>query len=241
MQAIWTVTRRELQSFFDSLVAYILLVAFLGFTGFFTWLYGQDIFYIKQATLLPFFSWASILFVVFIPALTMRTLAEETRTGTMEVLLTRAVSDWQVVVGKYLAVVLLLAISLAFTLPYYFTVSYLGPIDHGATICGYLGLLLLGSAFTGVGIFTSSITNNQIVAFLLSLIIGLFFIIFFNLLAGASSGFLADALHFLSFDAHFESIARGVIDTRDVLYFLLVTALGLILAEYQLAQRNIVR
>lgn len=240
MKRIWIIAKREVKTFFDSLVAYILLVAFLGFTGFFTWMFGQDVFFIKQATLMPFFSWASILLVVFIPALTMRMLAEERKTGTLETLLTRSVTDWQVVVGKYLACVLLIAIALAFTLPYYITIAWLGPVDHGATICGYLGLLMLGSAYTGIGIFASSITNNQIVAFLLALIIGLFFIILFGILSSSLSGPPAKVLNFLSFNAHFESMARGVLDSRDLIYFLAITVLGLVLAESQLAKRNLI-
>lgn len=240
MKNIWIIAKREFQTFFDSLVAYILLVAFLGFTGFFTWLYGQDVFFTKQASMMPFFSWASLLFVVFIPAITMRMIAEEKKTGTLEVLLTRAISDWQIVAGKYLACLILIGMALLFTIPYYLTVSWLGPVDHGATLCGYLGLLLLGSAYISIGIFASSITNNQIVAFLLALIIGLFFILFFGIFASAISGWGAEFLNFLSFNTHFSSIARGVLDSRDLIYFITVTLLGLVLAEYQLAGRNVI-
>ncbi len=126
MKAIWTITRRELQSFFDSLMAYIMLIAFLGFSGFFTWLFGADIFFVKQASLQSFFSIAYWTLFFFIPALTMRQFAEENRAGTLELLLTKPVSDWQVVLGKFLSTFILILIALALTLPYYITVASLG-------------------------------------------------------------------------------------------------------------------
>ena len=126
MKNIWIIAKREFQTFFDSLVAYILLIAFLGFIGFFTWLYGADIFLVKQADLRVFFDIAPILFAIFIPALTMRMIAEEKKTGTLEVLLTRAVSDWEIIAGKYLACMLLVGAALLFTIPYYMTVAWFG-------------------------------------------------------------------------------------------------------------------
>lgn len=239
MRNSWIIARREISAFFDSLTAYILLVAFLGFTGFFTWLYGEDVFFTRQASLLPLFRWAALLLLVFVPALTMRSLAEERKSGTLEVMLTHAVSDWQLVLGKYLASLSLVGIALLFTLPYYLSVAGLGPVDHGATICGYLGLMLLSSALVSVGIFASSLTSNQIVAFLISLIAGLFFMLFFGLLADLFPGAAGRVLDYLSFQSHFASLARGVIDSRDLLFFLATTLLGLIFSEAQLASRNI--
>ena len=118
MRQIWIITKRELQSFFDSLTAYIMLIAFLGFSGLFTWLYGSDIFFTKQASLQTFFGVSYWTLFFFIPALTMRQFAEENKTGTIELLLTRPVTDWQVIFGKFLATLLLIAIALVFTLPY---------------------------------------------------------------------------------------------------------------------------
>jgi len=242
MKNIWIIAKRELQSFFDSLVAYILLILFLGFSGFFVWLSGSfDVFYINQATLQPFFNpvaYWSLFF--FIPAITMRMIAEEKRAGTLETMLTRAVSDWEFIAGKYLACLLLILIALAFTLPYYFVVAWLGPVDHGAVWCGYLGLILLSSAYIGIGIFASSISNNQIVAFLLALTIGVFFQILFDVLSNTFPGNLGEIFSYLSFNTHFQSISRGVIDLRDIVFFLTVTLLGLILAEMQLVKRNVI-
>ena len=240
MHAIWVITKRELNSFFDSLVSYIFIVVFLGISGFFTWLLGSDIFLIGQATLQPFFSIAYFSLFFFIPALTMRMVAEEKRIGTIELLLTKAVSDWQVILGKFFACLILIAVALALTLPYYITVWALGPVDHGAVLCGYLGMIMMSMAYIAIGLFASSITNNQIVAFLLALLIGVFFLIIFNVLSGSFTGTVGQLLSFLSMSTHFDSISRGVIDTRDLFYFLSITFFGLMLAETSLSKRNIV-
>jgi len=160
MRQIWTISNRELQSFFDSLMAYIMIIAFLGFSGFFTWLFGSDIFFVKQASLQSFFGIAYWTLFFFIPALTMRLFAEENRAGTIELLLTKPVTDWQVVFGKFLSTFILILIALVLTLPYYITVASLGPVDHGAVLTGYLGLILMSAAYISVGIFISSVFNN---------------------------------------------------------------------------------
>lgn len=237
MNPVWIIAKRELASFFDSLVAYLLLIAFLGFSGFFTWLYGSDIFFRGQADLQVFFSVAFWTLFFFIPALTMRMLAEEKRAGTIELLLTRAVSDWQVVLGKFLACLLLVAIALLFTLPYYITVANLGDIDQGATLSGYAGLLLMSAAYTGIGLFASSITSNQIVAFLLALLIGIFFHFIFGLLGQGASGWAGELFSTLSLAEHYQSVTRGVLDTKDLIYFLSLTLFGLFLSEWRISNR----
>jgi ABC-2 type transport system permease protein len=240
MKKIWIIAVRELKTFFDSLTAYVLIIAFLGLSGFFTWLFGSDIFLMGQATLQPFFSVAYWTLFFFTPALTMRTLAEEVKTGTIELLLTKAVTDWQVILGKFLACLMLIGIALALTLPYYISVWSLGPIDHGSVWCGYLGLLLMSMAYISIGLFTSSITNNQIVAFLLSLFIGAFFLIIFNVMSSNFTGLIGEIFSYLSLSTHFDSISRGVVDTKDVIFFLSVSTFGLVLAELSLSKRNIV-
>lgn len=240
MNQIWIITKKELKGYFDSLMAYILIVVFLGLSGFFTWLYGNnDVFYINQATLQPFFSIAYWTLFIFIPALTMKQVAEEYKTGTIELLLTKPVSDWQVVTGKFLATFLLIAISLALTLPYYITISSIGPIDHGAVITGYLGLLLMSAAYISLGIFASSITSNQIVAFLLALIIGVSFQILFGIIAGAFSGTAGTVLSYLDMKYHYYSITRGVIDSKNLIYFASIIVAGLMASELSLVKRNI--
>ena len=238
MRQIWTITKRELQSFFDSLMAYIMLIAFLGFTGFFTWLYGSDIFFVKQASLGAFFSIAYWTLFFFIPAITMRQLAEENKSGTIELLLTKPITDWQVVLGKFMATLLLIVIALALTLPYYITVANLGPIDHGAVLTGYLGLILMSAAYISIVIFTSSVSNNQIVSFLLALFLGIFFQIIFSMLSTNFSGLIGQVLDFMSVSSHFDSISRGVIDTKDLLFFFSLIFLGLIMTEANLAGKR---
>jgi ABC-2 type transport system permease protein len=240
MSKIWTIAAKELRTFFDSLTAYILIIVFLGLSGFFTWLFGSDIFFIGQATLQPFFSVAYWTLFFFIPALTMRMIAEENKTGTIELLLTKSVSDWEVIVGKFLACLILIMIALALTLPYYISIWSLGPIDHGAVWCGYLGLILMSMAYISIGLFASSVSSNQIVAFLLALFIGVFFLIIFQVLASDFTGTIGEILDYLTINNHFESISRGVVDSRDIIYFLSLSFWGLVLAETALSKRNIV-
>lgn len=239
MHTIWVITKRELQSFFDSLIAYIMLVLFLGFSGFFTWLYGSDIFLVGQASLEGFFGIAFWTLFFFIPALTMRLLAEEKKTGTIEMLLTKAVTDREVVIGKFLSTFLLISIALAFTLPYAITIYNIGNLDVGQVICGYIGLLLMSGAYISIGLYASSVTNNQIVAFLSALFIGLFFHLIFDVLSGNFTGLVGQVLSTLSLSNHFESISRGVMDTRDIIYFLSIILLGLFLSELSLTKRNL--
>lgn len=238
MKTIWLITKRELNSFFDSLTAYIMIVLFLGFSGFFTWISGSDIFLVGQANLRSFFAIAYWTLFFFIPALTMRLIAEEKKTGTIEQLLTKAVTDRQVILGKYLATIILIAIALAFTFPYLITVAKIGNLDAGGVLCGYLALLLMSAAYTSIGLFASSITNNQIVAFLTSLFIGLFFHIIFEIISSGMTGMLGQIINSLSVTFHFESLSRGVVDSKDIVYFGSIIFLGLFLTEVSLAKRN---
>ncbi len=240
MKQIWIITKKELKGYFDSLMAYILIVVFLGLSGFFTWLYGNnDVFFINRATMQPFFGIAYWTLFIFIPALTMKQIAEEYKTGTIELILTKPILDWQVVTGKFLATFLLIAVTLALTLPYYFSIASIGPIDHGSVLTGYLGLLLMSAAYISLGIFASSITSNQIVAFLLALIIGIFFQILFGIIAGAFPGTVGDVISYLDMQYHYHSITRGVIDSKNIIYFASVVAAGLMASELSLVKRNI--
>src|SRR5688500_2461096 len=234
MHATWIIAKRELASFFDSLIAYIMLVLFLGFSGFFTWILGSDIFYTGQATLESFFNVAYWTLFFFIPALTMRLLAEEKKTGTIELLLTKAVTDRQIVVGKFLSTFLLIVIALTFTLPYVITISSIGNMDAGQVACGYLGLLLMSAMYTSIGLYASSTTTNQIVAFLAALFTGLFFHIIFGMIAQQFPGWIGQVFDYLNVNSHFESISRGVLDTRDLIYFLSITLIGVLLSELSL-------
>ncbi|MDP4207439.1 MAG: ABC transporter permease subunit [Bacteroidota bacterium] len=240
MMKIWIIANRELNAFFDSLIAYIMLVAFLGLTGFFTWLFGSDVFLANEASLQSFFSIAYWTLFFLIPALTMRLISEEKKTGTIELLLTRPVTDWQVILGKFGSVLLLVAVALALTLPYYITLLFLGPVDHGAVWSGYLGLILVSATYISLGIFTSSLTNNQIVSFLLTIFIGIFFHWIFNVLAGNFTGLTGQILSYLSVSTHYDSISRGVIDSKDLIYFCSFVFLALIGTKMVLSKRNMV-
>src|SRR5215204_668854 len=239
MKNIWIIAKREIAAFFDSLIAYVIIIVFLGLSGFFTWLFGNNIFYQGQADLGMFFSIAYWTLFLFIPAITMRMLAEEIRSGTFEMLSTKAVSDWQIVMGKFLACLILVGIALACTLPYYFTVNSLGSIDHGAVIGGYAGLLSVSAIYVSIGIFASSVTNNQIVAYLIALFISTFFHLLFDMLGEEFRGITGTVFDFLSARSHFDSLSRGIIDSRDLIYFLSLSYAGLLLARTILFKRII--
>lgn len=238
MSKVWIITKRELASFFDSLIAYVMIVLFLGLSGIFTWLIGSDVFFINQANMQVFYGIAFWSLFFFIPAITMRMIAEENKAGTIELLITKAVSDSQIVWGKFLACLILVLIALACTLPYYISISQLGNIDDGAVIGGYFGLILLSASYISIGLFASSITQNQIVAFLVAIFIGIFFHILFGVLAGSVRGFFGELFNYLSMSTHFESMSRGVVDSRDLIYFGSIIAIGVVLSQVMLSKRN---
>ncbi|MEQ8335865.1 MAG: ABC transporter permease subunit [Cyclobacteriaceae bacterium] len=238
MEKVWIITKRELSSFFDSLIAYVMIILFLGLSGTFTWLVGTNVFVSGQASMQIFFGIAFWSLFFFIPAITMRMIAEENKAGTIELLITKAVTDSQIVWGKFLACFLLVLIALVCTLPYYITISQLGNIDDGAVIGGYFGLLLLSASYISIGLFSSSLTQNQIVAFLVALSIGIFFQLLFDVIGSSFTGVLGTLFNFLSMSAHFESISRGVVDSRDLLFFLSIIILGVISSQVMLSKRN---
>ncbi len=238
MGKIWIITKRELASFFDSLIAYVMIILFLGLSGVFTWLVGTNVFVTGQASMQIFFGIAFWSLFFFIPAITMRMIAEENKAGTIELLITKAVTDSQIVWGKFLACFLLVLIALVCTLPYYITISQLGNIDDGAVIGGYFGLLLLSASYISIGLFSSSLTQNQIVAFLVALFIGIFFHLLFDVIGNSFRGVLGSLFNFLSMSAHFESISRGVVDSRDLIFFISIILLGLFSSQVMLSKRN---
>ena len=238
MKTIIAITKRELRNYFDSLIAYVMIVLFLGFSGFFTWIYGADVFFQGQASLRTFFATAYWTLFFFIPALTMKSIAEEKRSGTIELLLTKPVSDWQLIWGKFWANLFIILIALVLTFPYVITLAKIGNLDIGASFTGYIGLLLMSAAYIGIGIFASSISKNQIVAFLIALFIGLFFHIIFGVLAQSMNGVLGNIFYYLDINTHYESVARGVLDTKDLIYFLSITFVGLYLSTLSLSKRN---
>ncbi len=238
MKQIWIIAMREFKSFFDSLMAYILITLFLLFTWFFTWIWQGNVLESGQADLRNFFNISRWTLFIFIPAITMKMISEERRSGTIELLLTKPLTDWQFVTGKFLSSLLLIAVTLGLTLVYYFSVWGIGPVDHGEAITGYFGLLLLSSAYISIGLFCSSITKNQIEAFLLSIAITLLFHLIFDLLGSVTFGIIGETMDYLSVSSHYRSITRGVVDTKDLIYFVSIVLTGLFLAESNLAKRN---
>ncbi|HZH14984.1 MAG TPA: ABC transporter permease subunit [Archangium sp.] len=223
------VARREFRSFFNSPVAYIVIGVFLVVAG---WLYFSTVFVAGQASLRAFFGIAPVLFVVFAPAVTMRLLAEERKSGTLELLLSMPLRDWEVVAGKFLAALGMVAVGLLWTLPYPLTVAGLtaegARFDWGPVVMGYLGLLLMASSFLSLGLWASALSRNQIVGFIIGLLLcfAFYFIDKFAMVLPESIG---ELLQYLSADYHFANIARGVLDTRDLLFYLSLTAVGLAL------------
>jgi ABC-2 type transport system permease protein len=238
MRATLIIARKELAAFFDSPMAYLVITAFLATAGFFTWWFGTDIFMRGIADLGTFFHVANWAFFILIPALTMRTLAEERKSGTLDLLLTRSITPQQVVNGKFLACLALIALTLLCTLPYWITVSRLGPMDHGVAACGYAGLLLMSSAYLALGIFASSLTANQITAFVLALVLMAFFHFGTSVAAANLTGTTGRVFNYLSTGTHFSSMGRGVVDSRDLVYFISLTVAGLLAAGAVLARSS---
>lgn len=237
MQAIWSITRRELNGFFDSLMAYIIIVVFLGLSGFFTWLSANNVFFSGQAQLYGFFGISYWTLFFFIPAITMRSLAEENKTGTIELLATKPITELQIVLGKWTASWILVILSLVPTLMYYITLTNLGNVDHGGILGGYVALILISAVYVAIGIFASSITNNQIVAFILALFISFFFQLLFDVLTPVLPDTLSNLVAYLSFSTHFDIMSRGVFALNNALYFVSVTVVGIILATASLKRR----
>ena len=233
MHETWTLTKRELHAYFDGPAAYVVLSVFLAITG---WFFGSTLFLQNLASLRSVFSIAPFIFLFFVPALTMASFAEERRAGTLELLLTFPVRDWQVIAGKLLAVAFFLLIAIGLTVFYTITVSLLGDLDFGATVGGYLGLFLLGITYGAIGIFASSLTRNQIVAFILGFAI-IFTLFLLDKVTAFVPGWLGTVMQYLGTDFHYQNLMRGVIDTRDVLYYLSMTAFAFLLTTYTLAKR----
>jgi ABC-2 type transport system permease protein len=220
---------KEIRSFLSSVIGYIFILIYLITSGLFHWVIDQNTNLLQgtEADLIPFFNLSPVILLILIPAITMRSIAEERRTGTIELLFTRPLSDLQILLAKYFAGVTLLIISLLPTLIYYLSIYQLGDpvgvIDSGATFTSYLGLILLGSVFVAIGIFASSITSSQIVAFILAMFLCWLFYDGFGLLGSYNLfGSFDTIVQYFGIAFHYDSIKRGVIDSKDIFYFLSV-------------------
>jgi len=234
LRTLLTIFRRELRSYFNSPVAYVVIVVFLAIVG---WFFSSNLFLMNVTSMRVVFELIPLVFLFFIPAITMRLLAEEQKTGTLELLTTRPVRDSEIVLGKFLAAWVLVGITLLPTLLYVIALASLGPLDVGPVVSGYLGLLLMAAVYIGIGIFASSLTENQIVAFIISFLIVLALFLLNKVLIYVPEG-LASTFEFLGIDYHFSNIARGVIDSRDLIYFVSLIGFSLLLATVSLERRK---
>ena len=237
---------KEINGFLNSLIGYIVIIVFLVTISLFLWIFpGGDLNILEggYATIEPLFSITPWVYLFLVPAVTMRLFSEEKKTGTIELLLTKPLTELQVVIAKYLSGVILVFISLLPTLVYYFTVYHysvpVGNVDSGGTYGSYIGLLLLGAVFVSIGLFATALADNQVVAFIIALFLCLVGYKGFEALAAISpQGWLNNLFVTLSINAHYLSMSRGVIDTRDVVYFLSVIALFLMLSKLKLESRK---
>jgi ABC-2 type transport system permease protein len=228
---IRSITKRELAAYFQSPVAYVFLVIFLLLAGFFTFTFGA-FFERGEASLAAFFNWLPWLFLFLVPAVGMRLWSEERRLGTLELLLTMPVSNWQAIVGKFLASWIFLAIALALTFPLIITVNWLGDPDNGVIASGYIGAVLLAGAYLAISSMTSAMTRNQVIAFIIAVVLCLVLILVgfspvTDMLSRWASPWLVESVTKFSVLTHYDGFQRGVIDTRDLLYFLSVMAFTL--------------
>lgn len=241
---MYAIFKKELQYFFSSLIGPIVLLLFLVINSLFLWVVSfsgttyLNILDLGFATLEPLFTIAPWMYLVLIPAMTMRSFSEENANGTIEFILTKPLKESQIIIGKLLAYFTLLLLTLIPTLFYYYSVDYLseGSLDYGATWGSYIGLVLLGASFIAIGLFASAITKNQIVSLLLSLLLCVFFYFGFSILGDVSAG---DSMGYFiqqfGIEEHYYSISRGLLDTRDLVYyfslitgFILITKLALV-------------
>lgn len=240
-----TIYIREIRGFFSSLTGLLVLVVFLLLTSLFSWVFSGEMNILENgyATLDTLFALAPWVFLFLVPAISMRMFAEEKRSGTLELLYTRPVREIEIVTAKFLATWTLVILSLLPTLIFYISVYLLGSppgnLDTGGTWGSYIGLLFLGGIYSAIGVFSSSLTENQIVAFILAVLFSFLFYLGFSFIASvASSGELANMIEKTGIDFHYQSVSRGVIDSRDLVYFLSVIFLFLFLTKTVLQSRK---
>ena len=236
---MFALLKKELNSFFSSPIGYLVIAVFLIINGLFLWVFNGEFNILNAgfADLNAFFYLAPWFFLFLIPAVTMRSFSDEYRLGTIELLKTKPITNWQIVLGKYFGALILIVLSLIPTLTYIYSIITLGNpvgnLDIGSTVGSYLGLLFLASAYTAIGLFTSTLSHNQIVAFILAVTISFFIYYGFEALADLNN---ISGIRYLGMKEHFNSISRGVIDTRDLIYFASISFFFLFLTKLKLEQ-----
>ncbi|MEZ4738159.1 MAG: gliding motility-associated ABC transporter permease subunit GldF [Flavobacteriales bacterium] len=234
---------KEVRGFLGSLIGQVVVVVFLLLTGLFLWVFPNNILDTGYADLAPLFFIAPWVFLFLVPAVTMRSFSEERRTGTIEMLLTKPITELQLVLAKYLAAVILVIFALLPTLIYWYSLHELaiprGNLDTGGIIGSYIGLLFLASCFAAIGVFASSITENQVVAFMIAVFLCFFLYLGFDLIASFDAfGALESPIKGIGIQDHYASLSRGVVDLRDILYFLGTISVFLLLTRTALQSRR---
>ena len=236
MNHILAITKKELKDYFNSPLAYIFISVFLVVAG---WLFFRTFFLQGQASMRYYFVMIPWLFLFLIPALTMRLWAEEKKLKTLEILFTWPIQEYEAVIGKFLAGIIFLAVALSFSIFIPISLSFIGSLDWGIIIASYIGAWLLGSAFLAIGLFISSLTENQIIAFIVSIAICFaVFIIGEDLVLYALPTFLINTFQYLGLGYHFNSISRGVLDSRDIIYYLSLIFIFIYLNTRQIESRK---
>ncbi len=234
MRQVIHIFNKEFKAYFVSPIAYIVISVFLIVTG---WFFFTTFFLYNQATLRNFFALLPTIFSFVVPAVTMRLFSEELNIGSYETLLTLPVTFQDVILGKFLAAVVFVAAMLIPTLAYPVAISFLGQLDWGPVLGGYVGALLLGAAFSAIGLFASSLTRNQIIAFILSMAICFSLTLIDNMLFFLPQPVLS-LMQYMGTNFHFQNISKGILDSRDILYFLSISFVGLYGAHLALQEKN---
>lgn len=231
---------REIKSFFGSPIGYLVIAVFLLLNGLFLWVFDGDFNILNSgfADLTPFFTLVPWILIFLIPAVTMRSFSDEKKQGTIELLFTKPLTVWEIATGKFFGAFVLILLALLPTIVYVFVISDLGlpqgNIDMGSTLGSYFGLLFLIAGYTAIGIFSSSLSDNQIVAFIAAVFLCFLFYFGFEGISGYAGGSTGNIISSIGMDSHFKSMSRGVIDTRDVIYFISIAVLFLSLTVYKL-------
>ena len=240
-----TIFKKEINSFFSSITGYVVMIVFLLALGLFVWVFpDSNVLDYGYSSLDPLFFYAPWIFIFLIPAITMKSFSEEIKSGTIELLSTRPVTDLQIVLGKYFASLFLVVFSIAPTLIYFYTIYQLGApkgnMDIGATWGSFIGLIFLSATFVSIGIFTSSITSNQIVAFILAVFLCFFSYLAFDMLSKLNifQGTIDTLVQNIGINYHYQSISRGVVDTRDALYFISFVTIFILLTRTSLQSKK---
>ena len=240
MNPVKVIIRKETNVAFNSMLTYVAFIVFFCITGFIYWLSPHNIFYTGQASLTYLFSVFYNVLYFLVPVLTLKSISAEKRDGTFQLLFSKPVKTWQLLMGKYFAIQLEVLICLALTLPYYITIASLGHVDHAIGFCGYLGLVFTTGCYISIGLFASSLTSNPLVAFFSTFAISIWFQFLFEPISSwLRNTFLSGFFSYLSVSEHFDTISRGIIDTKDIVFFLSTIIIFLALARYVICKSRI--